>query len=219
MPDVTDSFCERCGARYAFSPPVPKSLSLKGRASWPRASELRFDDGQSMADSLTLARSEDEHEDSSRITEAFHRTFNFCMTCRQYACDNCWNIRVGACLSCAPRPAAPSHPKTTDRSDARRPMGHDWSIFPDGPAVEPVGRPARPRPSTLRSCSPTPSRRGRARGDRGTGYPRVAPHRLPFGGQTPSTPVNSRGNRRSASKSVDAEAASLWRSPTRSRLR
>ena len=34
--------------------------------------------------------------------DAFHRTFNFCMSCRQYTCENCWNEPEGRCLSCAP---------------------------------------------------------------------------------------------------------------------
>ena len=34
--------------------------------------------------------------------DAFHKTFNFCMSCRQYTCSNCWNEPEGRCLTCAP---------------------------------------------------------------------------------------------------------------------
>ncbi len=103
MAELTDSYCERCGARYVFSPSTPKGFSLK-RAT-VLAKGLRnfvLTDGQSMADALALARLEEGHEDSSRMTEAFHKTFNLCMTCRQYACDRCWDPVLGVCLSCAP---------------------------------------------------------------------------------------------------------------------
>jgi hypothetical protein len=103
MPDHTDSFCERCGTRYAFVADAPKGPSLK--AARVLAKGLRnfvLTDGQSLSDSLEVARHEDSHESSTRITEAFHRTFNFCMQCRQYACGRCWNAGAGACLSCIP---------------------------------------------------------------------------------------------------------------------
>jgi hypothetical protein len=112
MPELTDSFCERCGIRHVFSASGSKGLSLKGARVLARGlRNFVLNDGQSMSDSMTTARLEDESGDSSRMTEAFHKAFNFCMTCRQYACDKCWNAQVGACLSCAPQadsaPVAP----------------------------------------------------------------------------------------------------------------
>ena len=213
MPDLTDSYCERCGARYVFSPPVPKSLSLKGaRVLAKGLKNFVLTDGQSMADSLTLARSEDEHEDSTRITEAFHRTFNFCMTCRQYACDKCWNTRVGACLSCAPAAGSPVAPE--DHLIVRTPVAQwdtDWSIFPDGPAVEPVGHPSTApfnAPILFSDPETAPQQEAEAPAAQGaSAWPLID---LPLGAPAASLPVNGRGNRRSASKQVDPEAASLW---------
>jgi hypothetical protein len=149
MPDLADSYCERCGARYVFNPPTPKSVSLKGARVLAKGfKNFVLNDGQSITDSLTQARHEGEHEDSTRVTEAFHRTFNFCMTCRQYACDKCWNARAGACFSCAPEPGfEPTAPE--DHLIVRTPVARwdaDWSLFPDGPAVEPVSRPDPPAP-------------------------------------------------------------------------
>ena len=210
MSDLTDSYCERCGARYVFSPPTPKTLSLKGaRVLAKGLKNFVLTDGQSMADSLTLARHDDNHEDSSRITEAFHRTFNFCMTCRQYACDRCWNSRVGACLSCSPESAyEPVAPE--DHLIVRTPVARwdtDWSLSPEGPAVEPVARPAPPTPfdapiqfsesqPVLAPDGPTPA-----------AWP-VAD--LP--GDVAAVPAvpGARSGHRLIHKPVDQQAASLW---------
>jgi ribosomal protein L40E len=209
MPEVTDSYCERCGARYAFTPNMPKSLSLKGaRVLAKGLKNFVLTDGQSMADALTLARNEDNNQDSSRMTEAFHRTFNFCMTCRQYACERCWNAKVGACLSCAPasggQAVAPE-----DHLIVRTPVARwdaDWSLFPEGPAVEPLARPAPPVPfnEPIRLEEPRQA---------------LAPQSsdLPIwpAGDLPTVlPVESadtpRKGRSSYQKSVDAQAADLW---------
>ena len=105
MPDLTDSYCERCGTHYVFNPAPPKGLSLKNARMLAKGfRNFVLNDGQSWSDSLQLARHDDEHEDLTRMTEAFHKAFNFCMTCRQYACENCWNQTQGACLTCAPEP-------------------------------------------------------------------------------------------------------------------
>jgi nicotinate-nucleotide--dimethylbenzimidazole phosphoribosyltransferase len=145
MTDLTDSYCERCGARYVFSPPAPKTMSLKGARVLAKGfKNFVMNDGQSMADSLALARHEDSHLDSTRITEAFHRTFNFCMTCRQYACEKCWNVRAGACYTCSPEegfePVAREDHLLVRTPVARWDM--DWSIFPNGPDAEALNRPA-----------------------------------------------------------------------------
>ena len=208
MTDITDSYCERCGARYVFGPPVPKNLSLKGaRVLAKGLKNFVLTDGQSMADSLTLARNEDQHEDSSRMTEAFHRTFNFCMTCRQYACDRCWNPRVGACYSCAPEPGhEPVAPE--DHLIVRTPVARwdtDWSIFPDGPAVEPVARPAPvPFNEPIRFSDPEPVLPSEPAAP--SAWP-VAD--LPAAVSVPTGPGGKSG-RRSSSKQVDPQAASLW---------
>jgi hypothetical protein len=144
MLDRTDSYCERCGTRYAFRANAPRMLSLKGaRVLAKGLKNFVLTDGQSMNDSLALARHDDEHEDTTRMTEAFHRTFNFCMTCRQYACDKCWNAHQGACLTCAPeRESGPVAPE--DHLIIRTPVARsdsDWELFPDilGDKGEPAG--------------------------------------------------------------------------------
>ena len=134
MPELTDSYCERCGTRHVFSSSGSKGLSLKGaRVLAKGLKNFVLNDGQSMSDSITTARLEDESGDSSRMTEAFHKAFNFCMICRQYACGNCWNARVGACFSCAPQvdsaPVAPEGHLIVRTPVAR--WDPDWLDFSD----------------------------------------------------------------------------------------
>ena len=134
MPGLTDSYCERCGIRHVFSASGSKGFSLRGaRVLAKGLKNFVLNDGQSMSDSITTARLEDESGDSSRMTEAFHKAFNFCMTCRQYACDKCWNAQVGACLSCAPQadsaPVAPEGHLIVRTPVAR--WDPDWLNFSD----------------------------------------------------------------------------------------
>jgi ribosomal protein L40E len=146
MLDNADSYCERCGTRYEFHATASKTLSLKGaRVLATGLKNFVLNDNQSLNDAMALAREADQHENTTRMTEAFHRTFNFCMTCRQYACDKCWNPHQGACLTCAPEPGlGPVEPE--DHLIVRTPVarGHnDWALFPDilrsesEPAAEP----------------------------------------------------------------------------------
>ena len=133
MLDRTDSYCERCGTRYAFRANAPRALSLKGAKVLAKGlRNFVLTDGLSMNDSIALARHDDEREDTTRMTEAFHRTFNFCMTCRQYACDKCWNAHQGACLTCAPeRESGPVAPE--EHLIIRTPVARsdsDWALFP-----------------------------------------------------------------------------------------
>ena len=105
MPEIlTESFCERCGTRYTFESAAPrktrrlgqiKTLS-KGMKNWVMS------DDTSMDEAMAAARNDEDREITSQQLDAFHATFNFCMTCRQYTCGNCWNAAEGKCLTCAP---------------------------------------------------------------------------------------------------------------------
>ena len=125
MPNLTDSFCERCGARYAFVANAPASPLRKALVVARGLKYFVLTDGQSIADFMELARNEEGREASTRMTQAFHRTFNFCLSCRQYACDRCWNSRTGVCLSCSPdpvgEPAASPAPLTESPARAAAP--------------------------------------------------------------------------------------------------
>ena len=104
MPEIlTESFCERCGTRYTFqaAPPARSRLSrLKVIARGLRNYVLS--DDTTLEEAFADARSAEEREISAQQLEAFHRTFNFCLSCRQYTCRNCWNEAEGRCLTCAP---------------------------------------------------------------------------------------------------------------------
>ena len=59
-------------------------------------------DDNSMDEAMAAARSDTDRELTAHQLDAFHKTFNFCMSCRQYTCPNCWNEAEARCLTCAP---------------------------------------------------------------------------------------------------------------------
>ena len=103
MPEIlTESFCERCGTRYTFESGAPKAR-LKGLKVMSRGlRNFVMSDDTSIDEAMAAARSETDREVTAQQLDAFHKTFNFCMTCRQYTCGNCWNEAEGRCLTCAP---------------------------------------------------------------------------------------------------------------------
>ena len=104
MPEtLTESFCERCGTRYTFEAAAPKGRRL-GKIKVLSKGLVNFvtNDDASLDEAFADARSDQQRELTSHQLEAFHKTFQFCMSCRQYTCGNCWNEAEGRCLSCAP---------------------------------------------------------------------------------------------------------------------
>jgi hypothetical protein len=104
MPEIlTESFCERCGTRYTFESAAPKQKRL-GRFKVLSQGFKNFvmSDDTSLDEALAAARNDEEREAVTQQLDAFHKTFNFCMNCRQYTCSNCWNEVEGRCLTCAP---------------------------------------------------------------------------------------------------------------------
>ena len=104
MPEIlTESFCERCGTRYTFQSTAPKVGRLAKIKVLSRGlKNYVLSDETSLDEALSDARSTDDRQHSVEQLDAFHKTFNFCMSCRQYTCGNCWNDLEGRCLSCAP---------------------------------------------------------------------------------------------------------------------
>ncbi len=104
MPEIlTESFCERCGTRYTFESTAPRGARLKGLKVVSRGlRNFVMSDDTSMDEAMAAARSETDRDATTQQLDAFHKTFNFCMSCRQYTCGNCWNDAEGRCLSCAP---------------------------------------------------------------------------------------------------------------------
>ena len=116
---LTESFCERCGTRYTFESARPR-MRLKGVKVLSRGlKNFVLSDDTSMDEAMASARSETDRESTSFQLDAFHKTFNFCMSCRQYTCPNCWNEVEARCLTCAPH------------------LGHEilQAPFPDLPAA------------------------------------------------------------------------------------
>jgi hypothetical protein len=102
---LTESFCERCGTRYTFESSAPRRSRL-GRVRTLSKGVRNFvmSDESSFSEAMADARSEEELSATAHQLDAFHQTFNFCLTCRQYTCANCWNAAEGRCLTCAPIP-------------------------------------------------------------------------------------------------------------------
>ena len=104
MPEIlTESFCERCGTRYTFESNAPRGRRLgRFRTLGKGLRNFVMSDDTSLDEALAAARNDVEREATTQQLEAFHQTFNFCMSCRQYTCANCWNTVEGRCLTCAP---------------------------------------------------------------------------------------------------------------------
>ena len=99
---LTESFCERCGTRYTFESAQPR-VRLKGVKVLSRGlKNFVLSDDTSIDEAMAAARSEADREATAHHLDAFHKTFNFCLSCRQYTCPNCWNGPEARCLSCAP---------------------------------------------------------------------------------------------------------------------
>ncbi len=124
---LTESFCERCGTRYTFEASAPRKGRVgKFRTLSKGLKNYVLSDEATLEEALDEARGEEERTLSTQQLEAFHQTFNFCMSCRQYTCANCWNELEARCLSCAPD------------------LSHDVlpTAFPDLPIVPTYGLPA-----------------------------------------------------------------------------
>ncbi|HEV7809540.1 MAG TPA: hypothetical protein VGO64_02985, partial [Candidatus Limnocylindrales bacterium] len=105
MPEIlTESFCERCGTRYTFESVAPRKARRLGQFKTLSRGVKNWvlSDDSSLDEALAAARGDQEREVTTQQLDAFHSTFNFCMSCRQYTCANCWNEVEGRCLSCAP---------------------------------------------------------------------------------------------------------------------
>ena len=115
MPEIlTESFCERCGTRYTFESAAPPKVKKLGKFKTLSKGLKNYvlSDETSMDEAMAAARSDEERELTSQHLDAFHSTFNFCMTCRQYTCANCWNQADGLCLTCAPASLTHEFPVT-----------------------------------------------------------------------------------------------------------
>src|SRR3954463_9806954 len=116
---LTESFCERCGTRYTFEPVDAKRRPLKSIGTLSRGiRHFVTDPGTTLDEAFAVAKSEREQRSTATALEAFHRTFNFCLTCRQYTCADCWNAVEGRCLTCAPMADAPAPITRTDTAVA-----------------------------------------------------------------------------------------------------
>ena len=104
---LTESFCERCGAKFTFESAAPTGSPLTRARTLARGVRNYLTSDESLDEALAEARRERERQASGIQLQAFHDTFNFCFTCRQYTCRDCWNEAAGRCRTCAPMPDVP----------------------------------------------------------------------------------------------------------------
>jgi hypothetical protein len=98
---LTESFCERCGTRYEFRAPTRLNPLRKTRG-FIGGLKNYLTSQDALSDAMGDAMRSEEDQLASAQLDAFHETFNFCITCRQYTCLNCWNDAEGRCRTCAP---------------------------------------------------------------------------------------------------------------------
>jgi hypothetical protein len=148
---LTESFCERCGTRYTFESARPRTR-LKGVKVLSRGlKNFVLSDDTSIDEAMAAARSETDREATSHQLDAFHKTFNFCMSCRQYTCPNCWNEAEARCLSCAPLALLEPAPTIDDLRALRDAVVIDEPAWTDGQPVladEPWSIPGQPEAGT-----------------------------------------------------------------------
>jgi hypothetical protein len=102
MPEaLTESFCERCGTRYEFAAPTELTTLRKTRGLFSGLKNYIMSQ-DALGDALNDAMRSEEESLASQQLEAFHESFNFCIECRQYTCNNCWNDEAGRCRNCVP---------------------------------------------------------------------------------------------------------------------
>jgi hypothetical protein len=142
---LTESFCERCGTRYTFETVQRRGRPLGRLTTLGRGlKHFVVMPDASLDEAMAVARSEVEQQTTSAQLEAFHRTFNFCLSCRQYTCGECWNPIEGRCLSCAPLPVEEAAPPAEAILDVTVPL-----VIPIVPATAPAPGPAAGLHATL----------------------------------------------------------------------
>jgi hypothetical protein len=109
---ITESFCERCGTRYSFERTAKPRRGGIGRFRVLTRGLKNYvaNDGIPMNEAMAAARDDEGQASVSRQLDAFRKTFNLCMSCRQYTCAACWNEKAGECLTCAPDSALGAPP-------------------------------------------------------------------------------------------------------------
>lgn len=98
---LTATFCERCGTRQEFR--APRGLGPLRKTRGFLGGLRNYIGGE---DALSEAMREGMQTQESLVAaaqlDAFHASIHLCIDCRQYTCNDCWNVNAGRCRSCAP---------------------------------------------------------------------------------------------------------------------
>ena len=159
---LTESFCERCGTRYEFKAPTRLNPLRKTRGLFGGLKNY-LTSQDALSDAIGDAMRGEEDQLASAQLEAFHESFNFCISCRQYTCLNCWNDGEGRCRSCAPIPGtddlaerlAASFNAGGAHAVAEAPLGGPASEVAGPDSASPLGADAWPTVDAPRYEPPT----------------------------------------------------------------
>jgi hypothetical protein len=148
-PAPARSFCERCGEGHVLQQETRRRLPGLALPVVTKGLRNFVTSDDTLRAAMTQARIEDDDVRSSRLDEAFRRTFRFCLNCRQYVCHECWNAEAARCATCAPLGASVGGPTVADEP-----------FPPETEAVMPTAVPAaavvEPAATSMSSVSPEP---------------------------------------------------------------
>ena len=100
---LTASFCERCGSRHEFRAPTGLGPLRKTRGFLGGLRTYLVSE-EGLSDAMRDAMQVEESAVAAKQLEAFHASIHLCLGCRQYTCNDCWNVTAGKCRTCAPLP-------------------------------------------------------------------------------------------------------------------
>jgi ribosomal protein L40E len=98
---LTASFCERCGKRQEFRAPTGLNPVRKTRGFIGGLRNYLVGQ-EGLSDAMREAMQVQESAIAAKQLEAFHASIHLCLGCRQYTCNDCWNVTDGKCRTCAP---------------------------------------------------------------------------------------------------------------------
>ena len=143
---LTESYCERCGAQFTFESAAPTNSPLTRARTLARGVRNYLTSDESLDEALAEARRERERQASGIQLQAFHDTFSFCFSCRQYTCRDCWNEAAGRCRTCAPMPDVPD---PLEQRELQAALSRLEAIGEPAPAPA-----AEPEPAVLEELAP-----------------------------------------------------------------
>lgn len=98
---MTATFCERCGTRQEFR--APRSLGpIRKTRGFIGGLKNYIGGSDALSEAMREGMQAQESVIAAAQLDAFHESIHLCIDCRQYTCNDCWNVEAGRCRTCAP---------------------------------------------------------------------------------------------------------------------